>query len=109
MLNMIGRMIYLWVPVLKSLYQIKWENQKWFEALNTFLFQRLDNVSTIIIHSTTINDACSNGKSTEYQTNSKKKFCIKLSISYTIKTESNCTLKSLRRLCGQQTNYQIYP
>lgn len=72
MLNMIGRMIYLWVPVLKSLYQIKWENQKWFEALNTFLFQRLDNVSTIIIHSTTINDACSNGKSTEYQTNSKK-------------------------------------
>lgn len=50
----------------------KWENQKWFEALNTFLFQRLDNVSTIIIHSTTINDACSNGKSTEYQTNSKK-------------------------------------
>lgn len=49
MLNMIGRMIYLWVPVLKSLYQIKWENQKWFEALNTFLFQRLDNVSTIII------------------------------------------------------------
>lgn len=71
MLNMIGRMIYLWVPVLKSLYQIKWENQKWFEALNTFLFQRLDNVSTIIIHSTTINDACSNGKSTEYQTNSK--------------------------------------
>lgn len=72
MLNMIGRMIYLWVPVLKSLYQIKWENQKWFEALNTFLFQRLDNVSTIIIYSTTINDACSNGKSTEYQTNSKK-------------------------------------
>lgn len=72
MLNMIGRMIYLWVPVLKSLYQIKWENQKWFEALNTFLFQRLDNVSTIIIHSTTINDACSNGKSTEYQTDSKK-------------------------------------
>lgn len=53
--------------------QIKWENQKWFEALNTFLFQRLDNVSTIIIHSTTINDACSYGKSTEYQTNSKKK------------------------------------
>lgn len=73
MLNMIGRMIYLWVPVLKSLiYQIKWENQKWFEALNTFLFQRLDNVSTITIYSTTINDACSNGKSTEYQTNSKK-------------------------------------
>lgn len=72
MLNMIGRMIYLWVPVLKSLYQIKWENQKWFEALNTFLFQRLDNVSTIIVYSTTINDACSNGKSTEYQTNSKK-------------------------------------
>lgn len=72
MLNMIGRMIYLWVPVLKSLYQIKWENQKWFEALNTFLFQRLDNVSTIIIYSTTINDACSNGNSTEYQTNSKK-------------------------------------
>lgn len=72
MLNMIGRMIYLWVPVLKSLYQIKWENQKWFEALNTFLFQRLDNVSTIILYSTTINDACSNGKSTEYQTNSKK-------------------------------------
>lgn len=72
MLNMIGRMIYLWVPVLKSLYQIKWENQKWFEALNTFLFQRLDNVSTIVIYSTTINDACSNGKSTEYQTNSKK-------------------------------------
>lgn len=72
MLNMIGRMIYLWVPVLKSLYQIKWENQKWFEALNTFLFQRLDNVSTIIIYSTTINDACSNGKSTEYQTDSKK-------------------------------------
>lgn len=72
MLNMIGRMIYLWVPVLKSLYQIKWENQKWFEALNTFLFQRLDNVSTIIIYGTTINDACSNGKSTEYQTNSKK-------------------------------------
>lgn len=72
MLNMIGRMIYLWVPVLKSLYQIKWENQKWFEALNTFLFQRLDNVSSIIIYSTTINDACSNGKSTEYQTNSKK-------------------------------------
>lgn len=72
MLNMIGRMIYLWVPVLKSLYQIKWENQKWFEALNTFLFQRLDNVSTIMIYSTTINDACSNGKSTEYQTNSKK-------------------------------------
>lgn len=72
MLNMIGRMIYLWVPVLKSLYQIKWKNQKWFEALNTFLFQRLDNVSTIIIYSTTINDACSNGKSTEYQTNSKK-------------------------------------
>lgn len=72
MLNTIGRMIYLWVPVLKSLYQIKWENQKWFEALNTFLFQRLDNVSTIIIYSTTINDACSNGKSTEYQTNSKK-------------------------------------
>lgn len=72
MLNMIGRMIYLWVPVLKSLYQIKWENQKWFEALNTFLFQRLDNVSTIKIYSTTINDACSNGKSTEYQTNSKK-------------------------------------
>lgn len=65
-------MIYLLVPVLKSLYQIKWENQKWFEALNTFLFQRLDNVSTIIIYSTTINDACSNGKSTEYQTNSKK-------------------------------------
>lgn len=72
MLNMIGRMIYLWVPVLKSLYQIKWENQKWFEALNTFLFQRLDNVSTITIYSTTINDARSNGKSTEYQTNSKK-------------------------------------
>lgn len=72
MLNMIGRMIYLLVPVLKSLYQIKWENQKWFEALNTFLFQRLDNVSTIIVYSTTINDACSNGKSTEYQTNSKK-------------------------------------
>lgn len=72
MLNKIGRMIYLWVPVLKSLYQIKWENQKWFEALNTFLFQRLDNVSTIIVYSTTINDACSNGKSTEYQTNSKK-------------------------------------
>lgn len=72
MLNMIGRMIYLWVPVLKSLYQIKWENQKWFEALNTFLFQRLDNVSTIILYSTTINDACSNGKSTEYQTNFKK-------------------------------------
>lgn len=72
MLNMIGRMIYLWVPVLKSLYQIKWENQKWFEALHTFLFQRLDNVSTITIYSTTINDACSNGKSTEYQTNSKK-------------------------------------
>lgn len=72
MLNMIGRMIYLWVPVLKNLYQIKWENQKWFEALNTFLFQRLDNVSTIILYSTTINDACSNGKSTEYQTNSKK-------------------------------------
>lgn len=72
MLNMIGRMIYLWVPVLKNLYQIKWENQKWFEALNTFLFQRLDNVSTITIYSTTINDACSNGKSTEYQTNSKK-------------------------------------
>lgn len=72
MLNMIGRMIYLWVPVLKSLHQIKWENQKWFEALNTFLFQRLDNVSTIMIYSTTINDACSNGKSTEYQTNSKK-------------------------------------
>lgn len=72
MLNMIGRMIYLWVPVLKSLYQIKWENQRWFEALNTFLFQRLDNVSTIIIYSTTINDACSNGKSTEYQTDSKK-------------------------------------
>lgn len=72
MLNMIGRMIYLWVPVLKSLYQIKWENQKWFEALNTFLFQRLDNVSTITIYSTTINDACSYGKSTEYQTNSKK-------------------------------------
>lgn len=72
MLNKIGKMIYLWVPVLKSLYQIKWENQKWFEALNTFLFQRLDNVSTIIVYSTTINDACSNGKSTEYQTNSKK-------------------------------------
>lgn len=72
MLNMIGRMIYLWVPVLNSLYQIKWENQKWFEALNTFLFQRLDNVSTIIVYSTTINDACSYGKSTEYQTDSKK-------------------------------------
>lgn len=108
MLNMIGRMIYLWVSVLKSLYQIKWENQKWFEALNTFLFQRLDNVSTIIVYSTTINDHVA----MENQQNTKQipiNFCIKLSISSMIKTESNCTLKSLRRLCGQQTNYQIYP
>lgn len=57
----------------EKLISNKMGKSEWFEALNTFLFQRLDNVSTIIVYSTTINDACSNGKSTEYQTNSKKK------------------------------------
>lgn len=55
----------LWILELKSFISNKWENQKWFKALNAFLFQRLDNVSTIKKHSTTINDACSYGKSTE--------------------------------------------